>query len=308
MRFTLFVITFAVSVGLSTLGIMSAYRLKKQSNPYASSLFYMDTFLTAFGFYGIWGYLIFRFLFENIEIAEYLFPNLLGIFPILGMPLLIVAWYLLLQFCLELIGMKISPRAAIIYFFFLLISFFILGIHFKNQITAQAAIDLILMFRLIIIFNLSFLLLGGIFLLLKRRKATTDQSLLVIWNSLFIPCLLLSISLFMISSHWFVVVLFILFYFSSIAILPTFLLFKSTENFIVVSDFESFCLKYEISKREVEIIQEIRKGKTNKEIAESLFITLQTVKDHTHRIYTKTNVSNRVQLTNLVNESVKSSS
>ncbi|MCG6187779.1 LuxR C-terminal-related transcriptional regulator [Maribellus maritimus] len=67
-------------------------------------------------------------------------------------------------------------------------------------------------------------------------------------------------------------------------------------------DFSTFCNLYEISKREAEIILEICTGKTNKAISEKLFITLQTVKDHTHRIYTKTGVKSRVQLANLVRE------
>jgi DNA-binding CsgD family transcriptional regulator len=33
-----------------------------------------------------------------------------------------------------------------------------------------------------------------------------------------------------------------------------------------------------------------------------LFISLQTVKDHTHRIYKKTGARNRVQLVNMVGE------
>jgi DNA-binding NarL/FixJ family response regulator len=61
-----------------------------------------------------------------------------------------------------------------------------------------------------------------------------------------------------------------------------------------------FVEKYKISKREEEVIRELCAGKTNKEIAESLFISLQTVKDHIYRIYLKTNVSNRVQLINLI--------
>ena len=67
-------------------------------------------------------------------------------------------------------------------------------------------------------------------------------------------------------------------------------------------DFDTFCTLYEISKREAEIVLEICTGKTNKAISEKLFITLQTVKDHTHRIYTKTGVKSRVQLANLVRE------
>src|SRR5690606_31561711 len=51
------------------------------------------------------------------------------------------------------------------------------------------------------------------------------------------------------------------------------------------SSFLSFCTEFGISKREAEIILEICSGKSNKAIADKLFITLQTVKDHTHRIY-----------------------
>ena len=72
----------------------------------------------------------------------------------------------------------------------------------------------------------------------------------------------------------------------------------------VQEDFEnklsSFAEKYEISKREREVIQLISKGLSNQEISESLFISLQTVKDHTHRIFVKTGVKNRVQLTNMI--------
>ncbi|MBW6501428.1 MAG: LuxR C-terminal-related transcriptional regulator [Bacteroidales bacterium] len=57
-----------------------------------------------------------------------------------------------------------------------------------------------------------------------------------------------------------------------------------------------------MSPRETDIIREICNGLSNKEIADKLFISLQTVKDHTHRIYIKTNVKSRVQLINLVQD------
>jgi len=50
------------------------------------------------------------------------------------------------------------------------------------------------------------------------------------------------------------------------------------------------------------VIREICNGLSNKEISERLFISLQTVKDHTHRIYIKTNVRSRVQLINFLRE------
>ncbi|MDA3822091.1 MAG: LuxR C-terminal-related transcriptional regulator, partial [Bacteroidales bacterium] len=63
---------------------------------------------------------------------------------------------------------------------------------------------------------------------------------------------------------------------------------------------ELMTVKYEISKRETEIVELICKGMSNQEISNSLFISLQTVKDHVYRIFLKTGVKNRVQLTNLV--------
>ncbi len=61
-----------------------------------------------------------------------------------------------------------------------------------------------------------------------------------------------------------------------------------------------FLEDYKISKREEEVIQKLCAGRTNKEISEALFISLQTVKDHVYRIYQKTDVKNRVQLINLI--------
>ncbi|HJW73715.1 MAG TPA: LuxR C-terminal-related transcriptional regulator [Geothrix sp.] len=57
---------------------------------------------------------------------------------------------------------------------------------------------------------------------------------------------------------------------------------------------------YGISKREGEVIQLVCQGRTNQEIADTLFISLKTVKDHNYRIFQKTGVRNRVELTQLV--------
>jgi DNA-binding NarL/FixJ family response regulator len=70
---------------------------------------------------------------------------------------------------------------------------------------------------------------------------------------------------------------------------------------------DDFYSKFEVSPRERDIIQEICNGLSNKEISEKLFISLQTVKDHTHRIYIKTNVKSRVQLITLVKEETQAS-
>jgi len=60
--------------------------------------------------------------------------------------------------------------------------------------------------------------------------------------------------------------------------------------------------KYEvfaITRREREIVKLIQSGKNNQEIADELFISVATVKDHNHNIFKKTGVRNRLELSNL---------
>jgi DNA-binding CsgD family transcriptional regulator len=57
--------------------------------------------------------------------------------------------------------------------------------------------------------------------------------------------------------------------------------------------------RYGITPREREVIELICAGSTNQEIADRLFISVATVKDHNHNIFRKTNVRNRVELVNL---------
>jgi DNA-binding CsgD family transcriptional regulator len=67
-----------------------------------------------------------------------------------------------------------------------------------------------------------------------------------------------------------------------------------------VHDIGGFSAAFNISKREEDVVRQVLEGKTNKDIADSLFITVQTVKDHLYRIFQKTGVRSRVQLINLV--------
>lgn len=48
-----------------------------------------------------------------------------------------------------------------------------------------------------------------------------------------------------------------------------------------------------LSQREVEILNEIAKGSSNDEIADKLFLSVNTVKHHVHNIFTKLGVDNR---------------
>lgn len=59
---------------------------------------------------------------------------------------------------------------------------------------------------------------------------------------------------------------------------------------------ETLKTKYDITDRELEIIQLIWTGKTNKEIADSLFISLSTIKYHINSIFVKLNIRSRSQI------------
>jgi DNA-binding NarL/FixJ family response regulator len=52
----------------------------------------------------------------------------------------------------------------------------------------------------------------------------------------------------------------------------------------------------QLSQREREIIILIAQGYKNKEIAEKMFITEQTVKNHLHNVFDKLGVSDRLEL------------
>ncbi|BBF42742.1 regulatory protein, LuxR [Lachnospiraceae bacterium KM106-2] len=59
---------------------------------------------------------------------------------------------------------------------------------------------------------------------------------------------------------------------------------------------------YDLTEREFEVVNELKKGYTNKEIADHLCISLATVKTHMINIYSKLGVNNRVAAINKVNK------
>jgi DNA-binding NarL/FixJ family response regulator len=60
--------------------------------------------------------------------------------------------------------------------------------------------------------------------------------------------------------------------------------------------------KWRITEREYSVVTLIKKGNTNKEIAQSLSISANTVNNHIANIYSKTQVRSRIDLLNLLNE------
>ncbi len=63
---------------------------------------------------------------------------------------------------------------------------------------------------------------------------------------------------------------------------------------------DNFCEKFNISKREKDILILLLNGKNNREICSKLCISINTIKTHISKIYEKTNVKNRVELLKLI--------
>jgi DNA-binding CsgD family transcriptional regulator len=66
---------------------------------------------------------------------------------------------------------------------------------------------------------------------------------------------------------------------------------------------EGFIRKFGISHREGDIIEMMARGFSNSAIAEKLYISTLTVKNHVYHIYQKTGAGNKVQLLNMINSS-----
>ena len=59
---------------------------------------------------------------------------------------------------------------------------------------------------------------------------------------------------------------------------------------------------YQLTPREIEIVQLIREGHTYEKIGEKLFISKRTVSKHVQNIFEKVGVTNKVELLNKVNQ------
>jgi DNA-binding CsgD family transcriptional regulator len=65
---------------------------------------------------------------------------------------------------------------------------------------------------------------------------------------------------------------------------------------------ENIFTKFNLTTRESEILDFIAEGKSNKEIAEELFISINTVKFHVKKIYEKLEVSNRREASKIIQD------
>ena len=297
---------FIVSVALAAGSVVLSSRLRiRYKSDIFSTLLYFQVFIFTFGFYGIWGQVVVK-TFLSSFISQELMVRFSDIAMLLGLPFLVFAWLMLIQFTFGLTGIK-SNNWFIFWFLFLNISLLFIVGYFIAKANAGKTISLVRNYY--IVMNLIYTLLAS-FLIHFHRKGKAvihDLDRRIIAPVLFLIMLAQCSLLLLFPPHLYAGIIFIFVFFAGNTFLPLYLSYGTLLSAFTVEpvrdiSFEEFCRRYQVSPRERDIVREICNGLSNKEISDKLFISLQTVKDHTHRIYTKINVKSRVQLINLVKE------
>ncbi len=299
---------------MSALGILLSYQLyQKEKKPVLALLLYQQIFLFSFLIYSIWGNATLRIILGDLDLNPALSSKLAFFLPMIGIPFMVVSWFMLLRFSFSLNGLSTGKLFPLLFFpAFLLLVLGIDVLIYKDVLKIPSDADLFVI-RLLVSFNLLVHLVFLVVFLKTPKKNLPgnhegfklQQAVIYFFAILFSSAAISFSDVFGFISESISIVL----VFGTSVLIPGFVsLRQKPAQSINSMDFEAFCTAYEISKREAEIITEICSGKSNKAIAEKLFITLQTVKDHNHRIFTKTGVRSRVQLANLVREKTEGSS
>ena len=297
------------------ISIFFAFRLMKRYRvAYTSSFFYYLVFLYIFGTYSLAGSGLLEHLLTGMEMDQQLILSTRLWAILLGIPFLALANFMFIRSITEFFQKKPATAFIVFYFVFLAAVFVLYGIY-MIRLTRFDLGDyriLILTQRWVFIaFNWAIYLSAFLYILffsslLPDIPAKKHIRLFGAW---YLAFLVLSMSpLALTGYHVLLRQVFLLVYLSWHLIPILFLniylsKYQETES-ALPDDFESrltaFAEKHEISKRECEVVRLICRGLSNQEISDTLFISLQTVKDHTHRIFVKTGVRNRVQLSNLI--------
>jgi DNA-binding CsgD family transcriptional regulator len=297
------------------ISIFFSYRLMKRYRiPFTANFFYYLVFLYIFGSYSLAGAGILEHLLSKMEIDQKVIHSarLYAIF--LGIPFLALAKFMYLRSITEFFQKKPSTLFTILYFVVLTAAFVTYGFfmirltrfdlgNYREMVLTQRWVFIAFIWGIYLFVYLYILYFSA---LLSDLPAKKHIRVLGAWYLAFMVLCIASLALsgyHTLFQQLFLVV-FLSWHLIPILFLNIYLNKYQEPESALPDDFESrllaFSEKHEISKRECEVVRLICRGLSNQEISETLFISLQTVKDHTHRIFVKTGVRNRVQLSNMI--------
>lgn len=301
------IILIIISLVSGFYGIVLLANLRKKYHfDYLNSFFYYQVLYFLFGLYGILGNLTMEKILLKFDISNTNIGGIALLFPLFGIPFIVAAWFLFIKVSSEIINKRVPQVVAIAYFVLATGVTLIFGLYMKRfpEIDSDDFSEKSRMVFYTIDFLVALYISFMLFIYSNKLKPVSHRKFLLRFASLvLLLSVLRAVSMHFSSNYAIIGVYFLVLFFSgNLAII---LLTKVYLERIAIKetdagiDSDNLYHQYAISNREKEIIEEICQGKTNQEIADALFISLQTVKDHTYNIFRKVNVKNRVQLTRI---------
>ena len=150
-----YIATFIVTSGIAVIGILTTYQIYQlYKKPELSSLLYQQIFLFSFFVYGIWGNISLHEILADLNLSVEISNKLMFFIPLIGLPFLIVSWFMLLKFAFNVNGYGLSRSFILSYFsaFFALLFAFIFLIQKKIVLIPENP-DVFIV-RAIVAFNL----------------------------------------------------------------------------------------------------------------------------------------------------------
>ncbi len=301
-----------VSLGAGTASVLLANKLNRTYGfNYLRSYEYYQVLSIIFGVFGLIGTMLIRRILMDFSIEARLLVTIVQMLPFLSLPFLMAAWYMFIRISAELVNRSLSISFTILFFSIQFVLFLVYGfaiLKFTDIVDEDLESITELIKKVMIAMHLITLMISFYLLYFygRRLKDMVHRKMVLNFAHIFLLIQLTTIILFYLTDKGkFIPAAYLLLYFSG-GILPLLYLCRRLKidtvhgDALTRADINDLFKRHGISKREQEIVDKICAGLTNKQIADALFISLQTVKDHSHNIYKKLGVKNRVQMVNKI--------
>jgi len=310
----IFIADFLLCLGMAAGAILFAHQLTATySDEFPRHYFYYLAAFYGFAVYGIWGQIATRAVLGSLDVPPDVIETAANLLPLLGVPFLFISWLMLLTMAGSLFAAPLKAawmpvHAAI---FLVLIAGAWLAVDVLQTAPAGLAGSL-LGIETAVLVGLEALYVAAFLILALRfgaRQTAGRRRALLAFTALLVGGFVARSAALPLAFRYPWVVAAVLVYFGS-NLAPLLYIWLSADRIFEpvkaettsAERMERLFEQHGVTKRERQIVREICTGKTNREIAETLFISLQTVKDHTHRIYSKLGISSRIQLVQKMSE------
>ena len=308
------IVTFVLCLGLTVASmLLSRQLLSTYASEFLRHHFYYLAAVHGFALYGLWGQILTRGLLAAVDTDAAVIAVVAVFLPVLGVPFLFVSWAMLVNMAASMFGRAIKPAWHSVHaFVFVLLLLGSWMAVVRLQAEPGSPIMNLGLTEAVAMVGIELLYFAAFFALVLRFGVAAEgakRRVLLGFSALLCGAFLarsLLAALVLVDIRLGVIAL-LAFHASN---LPALLYLRASADRVFAPvkaetatklGMEHVFEKYGVTKREQQVVQKICLGKTNKQIAEELFISLQTVKDHTHRIYSKVGVSSRMQLVQMMN-------